>query len=87
MCSEGGLPLIDCPADYGPSTTVYNRFNRWSHRGFWVKLPSATWTPPHRNCRPKDSRRVLTTKLAPNFLSGVALATARGLLAVNESEP
>nr|GLK21534.1 transposase [Microbacterium terregens] len=33
-----GCRWCDCPADYGPSTTVYNRFNRWSHRGFWVKL-------------------------------------------------
>lgn len=22
----------DCPSDYGPATTVYNRFNRWSAR-------------------------------------------------------
>ena len=28
----------DCPAEYGPSTTIYNRFNRWSCRGFWLKL-------------------------------------------------
>ena len=33
-----GCRWCDCPADCGPSTTVYNRFNRWSHRGFWVKL-------------------------------------------------
>lgn len=25
-----GCRWCDCPADYGPSTTVYNRFNRWS---------------------------------------------------------
>ena len=31
----------DCPTDYGPSTTVYNRFNRWSRRGFWLKLLDA----------------------------------------------
>ena len=31
----------DCPADYGPATTVYNRFNRWSARGFWLKLLDA----------------------------------------------
>ena len=24
----------DCPAEYGPHTTVYNRFNRWSRRGY-----------------------------------------------------
>ncbi len=29
------------PTDYGPSTTVYNRFNRWSRRGFWLKLLDA----------------------------------------------
>jgi transposase len=32
-----GCRWCDCPADYGPSTTVYNRFNRWSRRGFWLK--------------------------------------------------
>ena len=31
----------DCPTDYGPSTAVYNRFNRWSRRGFWLKLLDA----------------------------------------------
>jgi len=36
-----GCRWCDCPADYGPSTTVYNRFNRWSHRGFWLKLLDA----------------------------------------------
>lgn len=36
-----GCHWCDCPIDYGPSTTVYNRFNRWSHRGFWLKLLDA----------------------------------------------
>ncbi|NJR80843.1 IS5 family transposase [Sphingomonas sp. 36D10-4-7] len=36
-----GCRWCDCPADYGPSTTVYNPFNRWSHRGFWLKLLDA----------------------------------------------
>ena len=26
------------PKDYGPRTTVYNRYNRWSKRGLWQKL-------------------------------------------------
>jgi len=25
----------DCPAEYGPYTTIYNRFNRWSQQGIW----------------------------------------------------
>ena len=38
---KSGGRWCDCPADYGPSTTVYNRFNRWSARGFWLKLLDA----------------------------------------------
>jgi transposase len=36
-----GCRWCDCPRDYGPPTTVYNRFNRWSHRRFWVNLLEA----------------------------------------------
>ena len=38
---KSGCRWCDCPADYGPATTVYNRFNRWSARGFWLKLLDA----------------------------------------------
>lgn len=30
-----GCRWEDCPPEYGPPTTIYNRFNRWSHRGLW----------------------------------------------------
>jgi len=33
-----GCRWCDCPTDYGPSTTIYNRFDRWLRRGFWLKL-------------------------------------------------
>ena len=33
-----GCRWEDCPSVYGPSTTVYNRFNRWSRRGLWQRL-------------------------------------------------
>ena len=33
-----GCRWQDCPSDYGPATTVYNRFNRWSHRGLWGRI-------------------------------------------------
>ena len=38
---KSGCRWGDCPTDYGPATTVYNRFNRWSARGFWLKLLDA----------------------------------------------
>lgn len=31
----------DCPAEYGPATTVYNRWNRWSRRGIWTRMLAA----------------------------------------------
>ena len=33
-----GCRWSDVPAEYGPPTTVYNRFNRWSGRGVWQRL-------------------------------------------------
>lgn len=36
-----GCRWCDCPSEYGPSTTVYNRFNRWSRRRFWTELVEA----------------------------------------------
>jgi len=28
----------DCPPAYGPYTTIYNRFNRWSRQGVWHEV-------------------------------------------------
>jgi transposase len=33
-----GMPWRDLPDRYGPYTTAYNRFNRWSRRGIWKKI-------------------------------------------------
>jgi transposase len=33
-----GCRWQDCPVVYGPSTTVYNRFRRWTMRGIWRRL-------------------------------------------------
>ena len=33
-----GMPWRDLPERYGPYTTIYNRFNRWSGRGIWKKI-------------------------------------------------
>lgn len=36
-----GCRWCDCPPEYGPATTIYNRFNRWSRRHFWTGLVEA----------------------------------------------
>lgn len=33
-----GCRWQDTPAAYGPHTTIYNRYNRWSQRGIWQRL-------------------------------------------------
>lgn len=32
---RSGARWRDCPPEYGPPTTIYNRFNRWSRQGIW----------------------------------------------------
>jgi transposase len=34
---KSGCRWGDCPAAYGPPTTIYNRFVRWARRGVWEK--------------------------------------------------
>ncbi len=36
-----GCRWQDCPRAYGPATTIYNRFNRWSRRRFWTGMLEA----------------------------------------------
>jgi transposase len=35
---RSGARWRDCPPDYGPYTTIYNRFNRWSRQGVWTDI-------------------------------------------------
>jgi len=35
---KSGCRWCDCPPEYGPPTTIYNRFSRWARRGVWEKL-------------------------------------------------
>lgn len=35
---RSGARWRDCPLEYGPYTTIYNRFNRWSRQGIWLAM-------------------------------------------------
>ena len=35
---RSGCRWKDCPPEFGPATTIYNRYNRWSAQGLWHKL-------------------------------------------------
>ena len=35
---KSGCRWCDCPPEYGPHMTIYNRFVRWARRGVWENL-------------------------------------------------
>src|ERR1700761_5930866 len=35
---KSGCRWCDCPPEYGPPTTIYNRSVRWAERGGWERL-------------------------------------------------
>ncbi len=35
---KSGCRWCDCPPEYGPPTTICNRFVRWAERGIWENL-------------------------------------------------
>jgi transposase len=35
---KSGCRWKDCPPEYAPHATVYNRFTRWARRGVWESL-------------------------------------------------
>ncbi len=38
---QSGCRWRDCPPDYGPPTTIYNRFHRWAKRNLWRDIFNA----------------------------------------------
>src|SRR5215212_9430434 len=39
-----GVPWRDLPSEFGPGKTVFNRFDRWSKTGRWLRLFEALQT-------------------------------------------
>ncbi|WP_024511893.1 transposase [Bradyrhizobium sp. ARR65] len=63
---RAGCRWQDCPSCYGPPTTIYNRFHRWSARGIWQKLFRALVTASPNDVHMIDS----TTAKAHRSASG-----------------
>jgi transposase len=77
-----GCRWRDCPAAYGPPTTVYNRFNRWSKRGLWQALFQALVSYDAANQQSIDSTAAKAHRCAaggkggPNSRRSAAAAAA-----------
>jgi transposase len=50
-----GCRWRDCPEVYGPRTTIYNRFNRWSRDGIWQAMLEALIEQGSRGSQSIDS--------------------------------
>ena len=35
---QSGCRWSDCPSEYGPAKTIYNRFQRWAKKGLWEAI-------------------------------------------------
>ena len=53
--SKVGCRWRDCPEVYGPHTTIYNRFNRWSKDGIWQRMLESLVEPGSTGAQSIDS--------------------------------
>lgn len=74
-----GARWRDCPPEYGPYTTIYNRFNRWSKRGRWQPIFAALSEPLRRRSRWRSIRPRSRRTARPPAEKGGADASHRPL--------
>jgi transposase len=65
-----GMPWRDLPARYGPYTTAYNRFNRWSRRGIWKRVFDQLASKSHDSLYLIDSTVVKAHRVASGAKGG-----------------
>src|SRR5213075_2177287 len=63
-----GIPWRDLPERYGPYTSAYNRFNRWSRRGVWKRIFDALAAKSRNSLYLIDSRKIM--RLASAVVGG-----------------
>jgi len=67
---RSGCRWQDCPAVYGPSTTIYNRFHRWSKRGLWEGVFEALVETVPNDTRSIDSTSIKVQRAAAGGKGG-----------------
>src|SRR5262247_4117201 len=68
---KSGCRWCDCPPEYGPSTTIYNRFVRWAERGIWENLVQAP-------CRERTIRRYANDRFHARESASLGSGRKRG---------
>src|SRR3954454_15838560 len=86
---RSGCRWQDCPAVYGPSTTVYNRFNRWSRRGLWQGIFDALAETIANDTRSIDSTSIKVQRSAAGGEGGAKkqkIGRSRGGRTTNDAK-
>ena len=65
-----GAPWRDLPERYGPHTTIYNRFNRWSRRGIFKRMFDTLAAKSHSSLHLIDSSIVKAHRAASGAKGG-----------------
>ena len=74
---KSGCRWCDCPPEYGPPTTIYNRFVRWAERGVRERL----FRELAGRGRPTDTQMIDSTHVkAHRSASGAKRGSRRKLL-------
>jgi transposase len=68
---RSGCRWKDCPSIYGPYTTIYNRFNRWSGRNRWQAIYAALVTTMPNDVRAIDSTSIKVQRAAAGGKGGL----------------
>jgi transposase len=73
---KSGCRWCDCPPDYGPPTTIYNRFVRWARRGVWEDL----FRELAGNGRSADTQMIDSTHVKAHRSAAFSISAACGLM-------
>ena len=75
-----GARWRDCPPDYGPYTTVYNRFNRWAKKGVWLAMFEALAARSPQSMHLIDSSIIRAHQHAAGGKKGVRITPSADLV-------
>ena len=84
-----GIPWRDLPERYGPYTTAYNRYNRWSRRGIWKRMFDQLALKSHDSLHLIDSTIVKAHRAASGAKGGRRSrpSASAGVVAAPRSTP
>jgi len=84
-----GMPWRDLPERYGPYTTAYNRFNRWSRRGVFKRMFDTLAAKSHDSLHLIDSTIVKAHRSAAGAKGGrkIRRSASAGAGAARKSTP